>query len=152
MFAIVPYCSIFGFTRLTLHYLIPVFVFASWLVITTFLHHQDEDVPWYADERWDYVRGNLSSVDRHYGWAHGLVHNIGTHQIHHLFTKIPHYRLEEATAVFRKTYPELVRISEDRIFVAFVKMFRLFNVQRFIKDDVKVHVYKKEGGEDKKAN
>ena len=56
------------------------------------LCHQDENVPWYVDEKWDFVRGNLSSVDRHYGWAHDLVHNIGTHQIHHLFIKIPHYR------------------------------------------------------------
>ena len=42
---------------------------------------QDENVPWYADEKWDFVRGNLSSVDRDYGWAHNLVHNIGTHQV-----------------------------------------------------------------------
>ena len=53
---------------------------------------KDENVPWYIDKKWDFVRGNLSSVDRHYGWAHDIVHNIGTHQIHHLFIKIPHYR------------------------------------------------------------
>ncbi len=143
MFGMAPYAVAFGKARLLTHYLIPVFVFASWLVVTTFLHHQDENVPWYADEKWDYVRGNLSSVDRHYGWAHGLVHNIGTHQIHHLFSKIPHYRLEEATAVFRKTYPDLVRVSEDRILAAFVKMFRLFTAQRFVGQDVQVHVYRR---------
>ncbi len=69
---------------------------------------KDENVPWYSDDKWDFVRGNLSSVDRDYGWAHNLVHNIGTHQIHHLFIKIPHYHLEEATAVFRANYPHLV--------------------------------------------
>ena len=90
--ALVPYALSFGPANLALHYLLPVFAFASWLVVTTFLHHQDENVPWYVDEKWDFVRGNLSSVDRHYGWAHDLVHNIGTHQIHHLFIKIPHYR------------------------------------------------------------
>jgi hypothetical protein len=37
--------------RLVSHYLIPIIVFSSWLVITTFLHHQDENVPWYADDR-----------------------------------------------------------------------------------------------------
>ena len=42
---------------------------------------QDENVPWYANEKWDFVKGNLSSVDRNYGWAHNLVHNIGTHQV-----------------------------------------------------------------------
>ena len=83
---LVPFAAGFGLWKLFAHYLAPVFVFASWLVITTFLHHQDEHVPWYADEKWDFVRGQLSSVDRDYGWAHSLVHNIGTHQIHHLFS------------------------------------------------------------------
>ena len=161
--ALVPYALSFGPARLALHYLLPVFAFASWLVVTTFLHHQDENVPWYVDERWDFVRGNLSSVDRHYGWAHDLVHNIGTHQIHHLFIKIPHYRyildpvnqievdletctvhpyrLEEATSVFRDKYPHLVRMSTEPILPAFSKMFKLFNDQRHIENDVMVHVY-----------
>lgn len=116
-------------------------VFATWLVITTFLHHQDEGVPWYADKRWDFVRGQLSSVDRDYGWAHGLVHNIGTHQIHHLFTRIPHYHLEEATEAFRERFPHLVRKSDERILSAFCKMFFLFNEQQVIDDDTEVHVF-----------
>lgn len=138
---LVPYAVSYGFANLALHYILPVFAFASWLVVTTFLHHQDENVPWYVDEKWDFVRGNLSSVDRHYGWAHDLVHNIGTHQIHHLFIKIPHYRLEEATAVFREKYPHLVRKSTEPILPAFSKMFKLFNDQRYIENDVMVHVY-----------
>ena len=86
--ALIPYANAFGFLNLITHYLAPVFVFASWLVVTTFLHHQDEMVPWYSDHNWSFVKGQLSSVDRHYGWAHNLVHNIGTHQIHHLFSKV----------------------------------------------------------------
>ncbi len=46
-----PYGVAFGTWRLVAHYLIPVFVFGSWLVVTTFLHHVEEDVPWYSDER-----------------------------------------------------------------------------------------------------
>lgn len=49
--------------------------------LTVIVETQDEDVPWYGDEYWDFVRGQLSSVDRDYGWAHNLVHNIGTHQV-----------------------------------------------------------------------
>ena len=141
-FALVPYLSAFGLANLMAHYAAPLFVFGSWLVITTFLHHNDENVPWYADEKWDFVRGNLSSLDRHYGWAHDLVHNIGTHQIHHLFIKIPHYRLEEATAVFREKYPHLVRISHDRILPGFYKMCKQWNNNRLIGDDALYHVYK----------
>lgn len=51
------------------------------------------DVPWYADSEWNNVKGQLSTVDRHYGHVHSVIHSIGTHQIHHLFTKVPHYHL-----------------------------------------------------------
>ena len=108
---------------------------------------QDEGVPWYSDEKWDFVRGQLSSVDRHYGWAHDLVHNIGTHQIHHLFSKIPHYHLEEAASIFRKHYPHLVRYNNSPILLDFMKMFLIFNTQQWISDKAEIHVYRAEKSE-----
>ncbi len=39
-FALAPYRAAFGTAALVVHYLAPIFVFASWLVVTTFLHHQ----------------------------------------------------------------------------------------------------------------
>merc|ERR1712027_24682 len=140
-FAVVPYAATFGLAKVAAHYFVPLFVFASWMVIITFLHHNDEKTPWYADEKWDFVRGNLSSIDRHYGWAHDLIHNIGTHQIHHLFIRVPHYRLEEATAVFREKYPHLVRTSKDPIIPSFLKMFKIWNNLRFINEDAMYHTY-----------
>ncbi|CAF5215902.1 unnamed protein product, partial [Rotaria magnacalcarata] len=77
------------------------------------------DVPWYADSEWNNVKGQLSTVDRDYGCVHSVIHTIGTHQIHHLFTKVPHYHLEEATMHFRKTFPDLVRYSDEPILSAF---------------------------------
>jgi len=62
-------------------YVLPLLVFSCWIVVTTFLHHNDEHVPWYSDAEWDYIKGNLSTVDRDYGWLHGITHNIGTHQV-----------------------------------------------------------------------
>lgn len=53
------------------------------------------DVPWYSDSEWNNVKGQLSTIDRHYGHVHSVIHSIGTHQIHHLFTKVPHYHLGE---------------------------------------------------------
>jgi omega-3 fatty acid desaturase (delta-15 desaturase) len=97
-----------GTTALLVQYFAPLLVFASWLVLTTFLHHHDEaGVPWFADDEWSYVRGNLSSVDRSFGTVlDELTHNIATHQggcwcvlfvvlivfvyiivVHHLFPK-----------------------------------------------------------------
>ena len=102
-------------------------------------------LPWYADSKWDFVRGQLSSIDRNYGWCHDLIHNIGTHQIHHLFSKIPHYHLEEATRTFRKTYPDLVRKSDSWVVSEFIRMFHMYDEQVYIKADTQIHVY-----EDKK--
>merc|ERR1712241_910707 len=140
---LVPYAATFGLAKVAAHYFVPLFVFASWMVIITFLHHNDEKTPWYADEKWDFVRGNLSFIDRHYGWAHDLIHNIGTHQIHHLFIRVPHYRLEEATAAFREKYPHLVRTSKDPIIPSFLKMFKIWNNLRFINEDAMYHAYTK---------
>lgn len=131
-----------GFWKLFVHYLVPDMVFASYTVIITFLHHTEEEVPWYADYLWDNVRGQLSSVDRHYGWCHNIIHSIGTHQIHHLFSKVPHYHLEEATHVFRHQFPQLVQIRKDSILHAFCRMFNKYLAQSVILDNTKVHVYK----------
>ena len=143
------YWASMGLWALMSHYLIPVFVFASWLVMVTFLHHNDIGLPWYSDKTWGNVKGQLSSVDRDYGWAHHLTHNIGTHQIHHLFIMIPHYHLEEANAAFKKHFPELSRICPDPILPSFVKMFKVFVAQRFVPDDAKTHVYTPLDGSEK---
>ena len=92
----------------------------SWLVVTTFLHHQDIDAPWYGDAAWTYVKGNLSSIDRSYGPViNNLIHNIGTHQVHHLFPIIPHYKLVESTKYFRSRYPQFVHIRDENIVFSF---------------------------------
>merc|ERR1719245_1909055 len=105
-FAVVPYAAAFGLAKVAAHYFVPLFVFASWMVIITFLNH-----------------------------------NIGTHKIHHLFIRVPHYRLEEATAVFREKYPHLVRTSKDPIIPSFLKMFKIWNNLRFINEDAMYHTY-----------
>ncbi|CAH1779825.1 unnamed protein product [Owenia fusiformis] len=135
------YAQIFGLKNLVCYYGIPLFIFATYCVLITFLHHTEVNVPWYGDSKWDYVRGQLSSVDRHYGWVHGLIHNIGTHQIHHLFTKIPHYHLEEATQHFRKNFPELVRICDEPILPSYWRMFKKYLDNGTVKKDSDLHVY-----------
>jgi len=123
------YASYLGWPSLIVDYLVPLFVFASWLVVVTFLHHHEEDVAWYNSNNWDYVKGNLSSVDRDYGFLHWTTHNIGTHQIHHLFPMIPHYHLIEASEHFKKAYPHLTHISNDSIISAYIKNCRLYATQ-----------------------
>jgi len=124
-----------GVATVVLYYIIPLFVFAGWLVLTTFLHHNDEETPWYGDEEWTYVKGNLSSVDRSYFPFDDIIHNIGTHQIHHLFPIIPHYHLLEATEHFRKAYPHLVRTNNERVIPAFFKHWYNFYLHGYTDDD-----------------
>jgi omega-3 fatty acid desaturase (delta-15 desaturase) len=144
------YTSHFGFISLVAYHLIPVFIFACYMVIITMLHHTEIDVPWYADSEWNNVKGQLSTVDRNYGHVHSVIHSIGTHQIHHLFTKVPHYHLEEATVHFRKAFPDLVRINEEPVLVSFARMFNIFIKQRGIDQDVQVFAYSEDENNTKK--
>jgi omega-3 fatty acid desaturase (delta-15 desaturase) len=136
------YYSTFGLMSLIIYYAVPDFIFASYCVIITFLHHTEINVPWYADNKWDFVRGQLSTVDRHYGVVHNMLHSIGTHQMHHMFTQIPHYRLELATKHFRAAYPHLVRTCDEPILQSFVRMYLKYEKQSVIEDSTEVHYYK----------
>jgi omega-3 fatty acid desaturase (delta-15 desaturase) len=130
---------ILGLPTMLLYVFGPIMVFASFLVVVTFLHHNDEATPWYGDEKWSYVKGNLSSVDRSYGWLiNNLSHNIGTHQIHHLFPIIPHYKLVDATKAFNKQYPELARKSDKPIIPAFIETVMLFGKYGWVEENVQL--------------
>ena len=111
----------FGWMNVLLHYGIPLFIFGSWLVVTTFLHHNHDNARWYSEKEWTFVKGALSSVDRSYGIFNWLVHDIGTHQIHHVFPSIPHYNLKKATRQFRKAFPQLVLEDHSSILLSFYK-------------------------------
>ncbi|KAL3846825.1 hypothetical protein ACJMK2_017779 [Sinanodonta woodiana] len=136
------YTKMFGFWSLSYYYLVPEVIFASWIVILTFLHHHEENVPWFSDDTWTFVKGQLSSIDRDYGWANSFIHNIGTHQIHHLFPIIPHYHLEEATSYFRNAFPHLTRKRDDPILPSFLRMFRKFQRNFVASNNASVHIYK----------
>jgi len=112
-----------GFAIVFFTYLIPVGGFAAFAVFITFLHHNEEkSIVWTDNEDWNYVKGNLNSVDRSMGpvfdW---ILHDILTHQIHHLFPKVPHYNLVEATKVFREKFPHLVNYSDEPFLSAFLR-------------------------------
>ncbi|KKF95811.1 Delta(12) fatty acid desaturase [Ceratocystis platani] len=88
-----------GWTNMTLLYIVPYMWVHHWLVAITYLHHTHPDVPHYEPDSWSYVKGALATVDRDFGWVdryifHGI---IGTHVVHHLFSRIPFYYAEDAT-------------------------------------------------------
>ena len=87
-----------GARLVLLTYGAPYVVFVSWLAAVTYLHHTDMRVPWFRGPAWSFLRGGLSTTDRDYGrLINQWHHHIGTHVVHHLFPRIPHYHLVEAT-------------------------------------------------------
>jgi omega-3 fatty acid desaturase (delta-15 desaturase) len=131
-----------GLAPFVIYYAVPLFIFACYIVVITFLHHTEMNIPWFADDQWDFVRGQLSTIDRHYGIVHDVIHCIGTHQMHHMFSKIPHYRLELATSHFRAAFPHLVRVCDEPILHSFVRMYMKYEKQCVVADDTKIHYYK----------
>ncbi|CAL1538802.1 unnamed protein product [Lymnaea stagnalis] len=131
----------FGLGTVIYHWGVPTFIFASYMVVITFLQHTEENIPWYSNDTWEFVRGQLSTIDRSYGWSNFFIHSVNTHQIHHLFPKIPHYHLLEATLAFRKSFPDLVNICDESILPAFLRMFKKYLKQNVLEDKPKVFIY-----------
>lgn len=110
-----------GTVRIINYYFAPLVVFACWLVMVTFLHHNDTSIPWYKTDNWNISKGSLSSIDRDYGAVvNNVTHHINLHQIHHLFSKIPHYYLEDATTSFIKYFPHLHKVKKGSNIMEFI--------------------------------
>ncbi|VDK17836.1 unnamed protein product [Anisakis simplex] len=89
--------SIYTFLK---YYYVPILFQGLWLIIITYLQHHFEEVEVYEEGHWNYVRGQLQTVDRTFGFGidSALHHITDGHVAHHFFfTRIPHYHLMEAT-------------------------------------------------------
>jgi omega-3 fatty acid desaturase (delta-15 desaturase) len=113
----------FGITALLNLYVVPYIIFVMWLSMVTYLHHTDIEVPWYRNSTWSFVKGALSTVDRKYGLIEPIHHNIGTHVVHHIFSKIPHYNLLEANKYLKDAIGEDMYISKEPILKALYKSY-----------------------------
>ncbi len=110
--ALATITAVLGPGALVRYYLGPYTVFAAWLGVVTYLHHTDSDLPWYRRPAWNFLRGALSTKDRHYGPFERIHHDAGTHVVHHLFPGIPHYRLRVATAAVRPVLGPEHRVAD----------------------------------------
>jgi omega-3 fatty acid desaturase (delta-15 desaturase) len=113
----------FGWLFLIKYYLMPYIIFVVWLDLVTFLHHTEEDIPWYRGEDWYFLKGALSTIDRDYGWFNSIHHHIGTHVAHHIFLNIPHYNLQEATTAIKPILGDYYRSSAAPISKSFFKSY-----------------------------
>ncbi|MBE9037489.1 fatty acid desaturase [aff. Roholtiella sp. LEGE 12411] len=104
-----------GLMWLLKYYAAPYIVFIIWLDLVTFLHHTEQDIPWYRGEDWTFLKGAISSIDRNYGLINHIHHDIGTHVAHHIFLNIPHYNLLKATEAIKPIMGEYFRKSEEPV-------------------------------------
>ena len=95
----------------------PLLVVNSWLVIYTWLHHTDSDVPHLSNIGFSFMRGAFLSIDRPYGKIlNFLHHNIGSsHVVHHVCPTIPHYHAKKATAIIKKAFKKAYLFNPDPI-------------------------------------
>ena len=107
----------YGFISLLAMYIGPLLVVNFWLVLYTWLHHTDTDVPHLSNDQFSFIRGAFLTIDRPYGkLINFLHHNIGsTHVIHHIYPNIPHYHAKEASLSIKKHFPNIYLFNPEPI-------------------------------------
>ena len=58
--------SIYNFIK---YYYIPLLFQGFWMVMITYLQHQDEEIEVYEEGTWNYVKGQVQTIDRYYGFG-----------------------------------------------------------------------------------
>ncbi len=98
-------------------YIGPLLVINCWLVVYTWLHHTDSDVPHLSNTEFSFMKGAFLSIDRPYGKIlNFLHHNIGSsHVVHHVCPYIPHYNAIKATVLIRKAFKKAYLFNPDPI-------------------------------------
>lgn len=77
-------------------YGVPYFLTSGWVVVITLLQHTHPNLPHYAHDEWDWLRGALSTVECSFGFLDHFFHHVAdTHVTHHLFPTIPFYHAAE---------------------------------------------------------
>lgn len=91
-----------GHTKVAMMYF-PAYMWCNaWLVLYTWLQHTAVDLPQFGEDEWTWLRGALCTIDRPYTLFDNIHHHIGsTHVCHHLFSNLPCYHAQEATAALK---------------------------------------------------
>lgn len=109
----------YGFWLVFKLYIVPYMVVNYYVVLITYLHHTDTFIPHLREGEWNWLHGNLCTVDRSFGkWIDSVIHRVAdTHVCHHLFTKIPHYHAAEATEAMKPILGEYYLNDPTPIFI-----------------------------------
>jgi omega-6 fatty acid desaturase (delta-12 desaturase) len=105
----------FSWTNLFIIFYIPLVIFYFVASYTFYAQHQFEDTYWEKEDLWHYQEASFYgatyiAAPKWYCWLTG---NVVFHNIHHLMSGIPFYRLEEAKERFGQTLPfRMIPLSE----------------------------------------
>jgi len=90
---------LYGFGTSMQWYFGPYVITNCWLVLYTYLQHTSENIPHYGEDKFTWLKGALSTIDRPYPFIIDEMHHyIGsTHIVHHLNYRIPFYVAKDAT-------------------------------------------------------
>jgi omega-3 fatty acid desaturase (delta-15 desaturase) len=114
------------------YYYVPLLFQGFWMVMITYLQHQDEEIEVYEEGHWSFVQGQSQTIDRYYGLGiDAAMHHITDgHVAHHFFfTKIPHYHLMEATKAIRGVMEKYPGTYKRKSCYHFVFEFLRLNVK-----------------------
>lgn len=108
-----------GVWNVVLLYFIPYLWVHHWLIAITYLQHTHPELPHYTAEAWTYTKGALATVDRTIGFIgrHFFHEIIDYHVVHHLFSRIPFYKAEEATWAIQPLLGEKYVEQKDESFL-----------------------------------
>jgi len=122
------------------YYFLPYLVTNFFLVTITYLQHTHRDIPHYRGDEWTFVRGALSTIDRDYGIFNFLHHHIAdTHIAHHLFSTMPHYHAQEATAALRPVLGKYYAYSDTFFLKA---LYQSWSECKFVEDSGDLLMFK----------
>nr|XP_043635244.1 delta(12) fatty acid desaturase DES8.11-like [Erigeron canadensis] len=102
-------------------YGIPWMIMNAQFALITMMNHFHPALAHYDSKEWDWLRGALSTVDRDFGRILNNVYhdNPCGHVVHHLFSKIPHYHLVEATKAIKPVLGDYYKYDDTAILKAF---------------------------------
>jgi len=118
------------YTRMLSVYFVPLLIMGFWMIMLTYLHHQDVNAECYDNSQWSFVKGAFQTIDRTYGFGFDYVlHHISDgHVAHHLFfTQIPHYRLKEATVALKTLLKPYKGLYKEQRNLDFLWLFTRLN-------------------------
>ncbi|WAR51680.1 hypothetical protein PtB15_1B116 [Puccinia triticina] len=110
------------------YYIVPYFNVNHWLVMITFLQHNDPMLPHYREGAFNFQRGALCTIDRniHGFFFHGIAE---THVAHHICSKIPHYHAWDATEAIKAKLGAHYRKSDENAWVSLWKVYNQCRVR-----------------------